>query len=190
MFFNMDKTLVFIDGAYLSFISKYFGKGKPLKYKIEKFAINLCRELNLFCEEVYYYTAPPYKSPIPTDSEKQRQRNYDKFISKLKLAKPKIIIREGRCQKIGNTFQQKGVDTLMTMDLLKIAEQRKTDSIVILTSDTDFVPIIKDIREGHNIKVILGYFTDRRRKSAFSLSNHLWKACDKKILIRREFFNG
>ena len=184
----MNKTIVFIDGAYLSFISKYFGKGKPLKYKIEKFAMNICNRLNLFCEEIYYYTAPPYKSPIPAESEKQRQRNYDKFISKLRLSTPKITVREGRCQKIDNTFQQKGVDTLMTMDLLKIAEQKRTNSIIILTSDTDFVPIIKDIKEGHNIQVILAYFTDKRRKSAFSLSNHLWKVCSKKILIRKEDF--
>ena len=188
MLFNMNKTIVLIDSAYLSYVSKYFGKGKPLKYKIEKFVVNLCNELNFFCDEIYYYTAPPYKSSIPTDNEKQRQRNYDKFISKLKLVKPKIIVREGRCQKIDNTFQQKGVDTLMTMDLLKLASQRKTDSIIILTSDTDFVPIIKDIRNEHNMQVILAYFTDKKRKSAFSLSNHLWKACNKRILIRREHF--
>mgnify|MGYP001571333832 CR=1 FL=1 len=188
MLFNMNKTIVLIDSAYLSYVSKYFGKGKPLKYKIEKFAVNICNELNLLCEEIYFYTAPPYKSSIPTDSEKLRQGNYDKFISKLKLAKPKIIIREGRCQKIDNTFQQKGVDTLMTMDLLKISSQKKTDSIIIITSDTDFVPIIKDIKEEHGMQVILAYFTDRTRKSAFSLSNHLWKACNKRILIRREHF--
>ena len=190
MLFKMNKTIVLIDSAYLSFISRYFGKGKPLKYKIEKFVINLCNELNLLCEEIYYYTAPPYKSSIPTESEKQRQRNYDKFISKLKLVKPMIIIREGRCQKIDNIFQQKGVDTLLTMDLLKLSSQRKTNSIIILTSDTDFVPIIKDIRNEHNIEVILAYFTDKRRKSAFSLSNHLWKACSKRILIKKEYFGG
>ncbi|MDP2925856.1 MAG: NYN domain-containing protein [Nanoarchaeota archaeon] len=184
----MDKTIVFIDGAYLSYISKDFGKGKPLRYKIEKFSTNLCNDLNLSCEEIYYYTAPPYKSSTPTESERQRQRNYDKFISKLKLSIPKIIVREGRCQKIDNSFQQKGVDTLMTMDLLKIAEQKKVGSIILITSDTDFVPIIKDIREGHNIQVILAYFTDKRRKSAFSLSNYLWKVCSKRILIRKEHF--
>ncbi len=188
MLFNMNKAIVLIDSAYLSYISKYFGSGKPLKYRIEKFIVNICNELHLSCEEIYFYTAPPYKSSIPTESEKQRQRNYDKFISKLKLVKPRIIIREGRCQKIDNTFQQKGVDTLMTMDLLKIASQKKTDSIIIITSDTDFVPIIKDIKEEHSIQVILAYFTDKRRKSAFSLSNHLWKACNKRILIKREHF--
>lgn len=185
----MDKTIFLIDGAYLSYISKYFGNGKPLKYKIEKFVVNICNELNLLCDKIYYYTAPPYKGSAPTDSEKQKQRNYDRFISKLRVVKPEIIIREGRCQKINNTFQQKGVDTLMTMDLLKIASQRKIDSIIILTSDTDFVPIIRDIKEEHNMQIILAYFTDKRRKSVFSLSNHLWKVCNKRILIRKEFFD-
>ena len=188
MLFNMNKTIVLVDSAYLSYISKYFGNGKLLKYKIEKFVVNICNELNLFCEKIYFYTAPPYKSSIPTDIEKQKQRNYDKFISKLKLVTPKIIIREGRCQKIDNTFQQKGVDTLMTMDLLKISSQKKTNSLIIITSDTDFVPIIKDIREEHNMQVILAYFTDKKRKSAFSLSNYLWKACNKRILIKKEYF--
>jgi uncharacterized LabA/DUF88 family protein len=184
----MNKTIVLIDSAYLSYISKYFGKGKPLKYRIEKFAINICNELHLTCEEIYFYTAPPYKSPVPAESEKQRQRSYDRFISKLKLTKPKIIIREGRCQKIDNTFQQKGVDTLMTMDLLKIASRKRVDSIIIITSDTDFVPIIKDIKEEHQIQVILAYFTDKTRKSAFSLSNHLWKVFNKRVLIKKEYF--
>ena len=183
----MNKTILFIDGAYLSFISKYFGKGKPLKYKIEKFAVNLCNELNLFCEEIYYYTSPPYKSPTPTENEKQRQRNYDKFISKIKLTKPKIIIKEGRCQKIDNIFQQKGVDTLMTMDLLRVPRKVGIKNIIIVTSDTDFVPIIKDLKQ-EGINTILAYFTDKRRKSAFSLSNHLWKICNKRILIKKEYF--
>ena len=183
----MIKTILFIDGAYLSFISKYFGKGKPLKYKIEKFAMNLCKEGNLSCEEIYYYTAPPYKGPTPTENEKQRQRNYDRFISKLKLAKPKIVVKEGRCQKIDNDFQQKGVDTLITMDLLRIPKKTGIKNIIVLTSDTDFVPIIKDLKQ-EGIETILAYFTDKRRKSAFSLSNHLWKACNQKILIKKEHF--
>jgi len=31
--------------------------------------------------------------------------------------------------------------------------------------------------------------TDKKRKSAFSLSNHLWKVCKNKILIKKEYFS-
>src|SRR3989338_3291089 len=143
--FKMNKTILFIDSGYLSFISKHFGKGKPLKYKIEKFAKNICKEKNLDCDTIYFYIAPPYQSPKPTEEENKRRANYDKFILKLKQVIPTIIIREGRCQK-GNKgeYQQKGVDTLLTMDLLKVAQKQDTKTIIIITSDTDFVPIIKE----------------------------------------------
>lgn len=189
MLFIMENTILFIDGGYLSFISKHFGKGKPLKYKIEKFASNIVREVGLNCQTIYFYIAPPFQSPKPSKEENKRKANYDKFIKKLGSVKPSIKVREGRCQKIDETFQQKGVDTLMTMDLLKVAQKKEVEKIIILTSDTDFVPIIKDIKESNGLQVILAYFTDRKRKSAFSLSNHLWKAVDKKILIKRKHFD-
>ena len=182
------KAILFIDSAYLSFISKHFGKGKPLRFKIEKFAENICKEKNLQCEEIYFYIAPPYQSPKPTEEENTRKENYDKFIEKLKMVHPKINIREGRCQKINATFQQKGVDTLMTLDLFKVSQKGMIKTIIILTSDTDFVPVIEHIKNEHNMKIILAYFTDRKRKSAFSLSNYLWKSVDEMILIRKEHF--
>ena len=51
MFFIMTETIVFIDAGYLSFISKFFGNGKPLKYKIEVFAKNLAKVKKLECKK-------------------------------------------------------------------------------------------------------------------------------------------
>jgi uncharacterized LabA/DUF88 family protein len=75
------------------------------------------------------------------------------------------------------------------MDLLKLSQKSDIKNILLLTADTDFVPIIDDIRLNNNTKIILLYFTDKRRKSPFSLSNHLWKSCDRKVLIRYNDFN-
>ena len=183
----MKQTILFIDAGYLSFISKHFGGGKPLRYKIEKFAVSLTKSKNLECKKIYFYTAPPFQSSKPKAEENKRKANYDKFINKLKSITLPIIIREGRCQKIGSTYQQKGVDTLITIDMSRIPKKENIDEVILLSSDTDFVPIIEDLKED-GIKVILAYFTDKKRKSAFSLSNHLWKACKNKILIKKEYF--
>ena len=177
---------MFIDGGYLSFISKFFGKGKPLKYKMEVFAKNLAKSRDLECKKIYFYTAPPYQDSIPTKEENKRKARYDKFI--LKLKETGIIIREGRCQKIDNIYQQKGVDTLLTIDLSRIPKKEGISDVIVLTSDTDFVPIINDLSED-GINVILAYFTDRKRKSGLSLSNHLWKSCKDKIKIKIEYFS-
>jgi len=182
-------TIVFVDEGYLSFISKYFGRGKPLKNRIEKFSQKIADEKELLCNEIYFYIAPPYQSPKPTIQENERKAKYGKFIQKLKTVQPKINVIEGRCQKDDKgQFHQKGVDTLLTMDLLKVSQRKEVSTIILITADTDFVPIIEEIRKDHKIKVILAYFTDKRRKSAFSLSNHLWNVCDDKILIKKEHF--
>jgi uncharacterized LabA/DUF88 family protein len=186
----MEKdTVVLIDEGYLSSISKYFGKGKPLKSYIEIFSQKLVNSIGLNCAKIYYYTAPPYQSSKPTELENLKKAKYDQFIEKLRKVKPEIIIREGRCQKDDKgRFHQKGVDTLLTMDLLKVSMSNEFDSIILITADTDFVPIIKDIKENYKTKIILAFFTDKKRKSPFSLSNHLWQVCDKRIIIKKDYF--
>ena len=114
----MSECIILLDGGYLTYISKFFGKGKPLKYKIEKFAVNLSKEKGFSVKEIHYYTAPPFQSSKTNEEENKRKANYDRFIQKLKEVKPTIIVREGRCQKIVDKnreeFTQKGVDTLLT----------------------------------------------------------------------------
>lgn len=152
---------------------------------MEIFAKNLAKSKNLECKKIYFYTAPPYQDSNPTKEENQRKAKYDKFVARLKEVG--ITVREGRCQKIDDTFQQKGVDTLLTIDLSRIPKKEGISEVIALTSDTDFVPIINDLFED-GINVILAYFTDRKRKSGLSLSNHLWKACKDKIKIKKEHF--
>jgi len=181
----MDETYVFIDGGYLSKISKHFGKGKYLVFDINQFANTIAKSQGLWCKGTFYYTAPPYQSSNPTPDEKIRKSNHDKFISKMKKI-PNFIVREGRCQKLDDGFHQKGVDTLLTMDLTDVTE-RDIKSIIVVICDTDFVPILNKIRE-IGIEVILFYFSDFKRDSKFSMSNHLFTACDKYIMIELEHF--
>lgn len=182
----MEGTYVFIDGAYLSLISKHFGNGKYLDFDINRFAITLSRSQGLWCKGVYYYTAPPYQSPNPTDAEIRKKAGYDRFISKLKNIQ-NFTVREGRCQKVDDGYHQKGVDTLFTMDLFTLCHGRDIKTIVVLTCDTDFVPVLNRLRS-MGIEIILFYFSDYKRKSKFSMSNHILTACDKKVLVQIEHF--
>ncbi|MDP3758100.1 MAG: hypothetical protein Q8Q86_00115, partial [Candidatus Daviesbacteria bacterium] len=68
------KAIVFIDAGYLSKISKYLGGGKYLRYNIQSFAVNICKKLGYWCEEICYYTAPPFQSHNPTKEEIDRKK--------------------------------------------------------------------------------------------------------------------
>ena len=182
-----ERTLVFIDDGYLSKISKELGGGKYLKIDYPKFARYLSIKEGLWCEHIYYYTAPPYQSPKPTKEEASRKAGYDSFIDRIKK-KGEVTVREGRLQKADGFFIQKGVDTLSTMDLLEAPIERGIKTIILIACDTDFVPILNKIRKEKGIKVILYYYTDKQRRSKFSMSNHILTACDKTVLLTKEFF--
>lgn len=74
------------------------------------------------------------------------------------------------------------------MDLIEETIGRKIKTIILLACDTDFVPVLNKIRSKDQIKVVLYYFTDRKRDSLFSMSNHILTACDMKTLLTDEYF--
>ena len=188
----MENTLVFIDAGFLSKLSKHLGNGKYLTFDIIKFALNISSKQNLICKHIFYYTAPPFQSNKPTGEENKRKENYDKFIRKL-AKNNEITIREGRCQRIMNKdgkidYNQKGVDTLMTMDLMSIPLLHKDiKRVILIACDSDFVPIIQHLKK-LGLRIILYTYYNRNRKSLFSTSNQLIKCVSKyKLLLRKEF---
>jgi uncharacterized LabA/DUF88 family protein len=182
----MKEAIIFLDGAYISLISKHFGGGKPLNFDIKKFGEKLAQKEGLFCKYIYYYTSPPFQSDNLNENEIKRKQGYDKFTNKLR--KIGIYVREGRCQKIANEFSQKGVDTLITIDMIRNASLIK--NFILVTCDTDFVPAIKDVKVKDQVKVIIYYFKDFLKNSKFSMSDHILDVCDKRILLKKEDFEN
>ena len=188
----LENTLVFIDAGFLSKLSRYFGKGKYLVYDIIKFSENISKKKNLRCEKIFYYTAPPFQSHNPSVEEKKRKDNYDSFIRKLSKD-PRFIIREGRCQKIRDNkikFVQKGVDTLMTMDLMSVPiKYSDVKKIILIACDSDFVPVINQLRK-FGLKIILYTYFTKKRNTNFSRSFHLINSVSEYIRLIKQDFLG
>jgi len=187
-----ENTLVFVDAGFLSKLSKYFGNGKYLSYDVIRFSENLSKKENLNCIKIFYYTAPPFQSERPEKNEKLRKDNYDRFINKLKQQND-FIIREGRCQRIRVSsddfkFCQKGVDTLMTMDLVSIPIKfPKIKRIILIACDSDFVPVINQLRE-FNLEIILYTYFTKRRNTNFSRSFHLINSVSRYVKLTKQDF--
>ncbi len=182
-----ESTAVLIDAGYLKELSKHFGDGRYLKLDIIKFSKYLSVKRGLWMKEIYFYTAPPFQGTPPTPEEVRFKAGYDKFISKL-TKHPEVTLREGRVQKLDGEFTQKGVDTLLVMDLMSLAHHRNYKKIILLACDTDFVPIIKKLQSEDKMTVILYYYTDKVRNSKFSMSNEILNVCKDKELLTKEHF--
>jgi uncharacterized LabA/DUF88 family protein len=177
----LNNSIVFIDGAYLNLIIKEIFSAQR-KLDIKQLSILLARQQGFWCRKSYYYTAPPYQSRKTTPMQDKRKSSYDRFVSTLKK-KSGVIVREGRCQKTSSGFRQKGVDTLLTIDLLMSSLKGKCKTAILLACDTDFVPVMEYLKKELGVEVIVYYYADRRRSSRFSMSNHMISACDKAIKI-------
>ena len=191
----MEDTLVFIDEGFLDKLTKFFGDGNRIKFDKFNFAKKISEEQGLICKHLFYYTCPPFQSSKPTEEEIKRKKGHDKFFVVLSRNK-NITIREGRVQRIINEggkveFKQKGVYTLLTIDLSHIKEDYpEIKKVILVSSDTDFCPIILDVKERRGIEVILYSYFDKKRKSKFSLSNELIKCCSKYIKLKKEDFTS
>jgi len=189
----MEETLVFIDEGFLDKLTKILGGGVRLKFDKLNFAKRIARKQNLLCRHLFYYTCPPFQSNTPEKDEIKRKKGYDKFIEALSKNK-NITIRQGRCQRIVNSdgriyYKQKGVDTLLTIDLSHLREDYPyINKIILVSSDTDFCPIILDIKKRWKIEVILCSYFERKRNSRFSLSNELLKCCSRYVKLTKEDF--
>lgn len=189
----MDKTFVFLDAGFLSKLSKHFGKGKYLKYNITTFANYLAKKENLECQKIFYYTAPPFQSEKPSQDEISRRERYDKFIKKLSQNKD-ITIREGRCQRLRIDgkfiYKQKAVDSLMIIDLMSLlTEYNKIKKIILVATDSDFVPAIKYLKRSDKETILYTHYT-KKRNTGFSRSNELLKTADKYAEIKKEDFEN
>ncbi|MEK6860192.1 MAG: NYN domain-containing protein [Nanoarchaeota archaeon] len=188
----MFDTLIFIDETFLEKLSKYFGKGNYLKYDKVIFANNLARNQNLSCKKIFYYTSPPFQSPAPTKEEESKRDGYDRFVNKLK--ERGVAVREGRCQRLkidGDfIFKQKAVDVLLAMDLTNVLiEFPNIKRIILISSDSDFVPVIKNLQK-KGVKIILHTYYEKKRNTSFSRSNDLIKSVYKYVLLTKKDFDN
>ena len=187
-FFINQKTLVFIDEAFLSKLSKYLGDGEYIGFDRILFANNLSKMQKLACEKIFLYIAPPYQDAIPSLEDEKRKKGYDNFVRSLRNRG--VIIREGRCQKLKIDgefeYKQKSVDVFIAMDLTNILVKfPKIKKIVFISSDNDFVPVIKNLEE-NGVRTILYTYYGKKRDTPFSRSNHLIKSVYKYILLKKE----
>jgi uncharacterized LabA/DUF88 family protein len=184
-----SKTAVFIDNAYLIRLKNYFFKSK-IKYSLRVFIENILNKSSLTAEKIFLYDAPPYQSPKPDSKEKSMKESYDEFIQRFK--NEGIIVREGRTQRLkaGNSFvyKQKGVDMLLGIDAVGVTKELpQIKKIVLLTGDSDFVPVVDKLKS-LGIEVILWTYFNRDRRSPFSRSNYLIQSVSIYLKLTKEDF--
>lgn len=176
---TLDRCAIFIDGAYLE---------KVLKNEFDETRIDfgkLSRELAGDAQilRTYYYNCMPFQDDPPTEHQKEMHAKRDSFIARLqKLDRYEVklgkLVKRAceKCQYI--RFEQKRLDVLIAVDLVRLSAARQIDQAILVTGDSDFVPAVKAAKMD-GVLVQLYY-------SSHSKSDELYNVCDERFEITKK----
>jgi len=116
-----------------------------------------------------------------SEQDKIRHAKMQKFIQKLKRL-PRFEVKLGKLQLIGETFKQKMVDVLMSLDIVDIAFEKHVDHIIIVAGDSDFVPAIQKAKD-YGVTVHLFYHKE-------AVHNHILDEVDERHEINDTIINA
>ena len=162
-----ERVVIFVDGRNFYHSTKKF-KEEGFKIKLQDIVYELVGNRELIT--VYYYNA--------LLDEKQNQETYkmhNEFLDILrKIPKFKVILCDVR--KMENedgsfSYEVKGDDIYLAHDLLIGAFDNLYDTVIIISGDADFIPVINTVKNRFKKKVGNGFF---RRTSSYKLR----QSCD------------
>ncbi len=172
----MARYAVFIDGGYVRKVLQAFGEPRISYQKLSDYFANGDERLR-----TYYYDCPPFRSRVPTAEEIERANRFHGFITALEDNVSRCQVRLGRLARRilpdgTERFEQKMVDVLLTVDLVRLSCERQIQRAVIIAGDSDFVPAIQVARDAGTIVQLYHGMTPLPHEE-------LLHACDDRIVI-------
>lgn len=141
---NKERVMIFIDGSNLYHIVKSLIRDKkPNDFNFRKFIKEILGERKLV--RVYYYNCP-----LDISRDLDAYVKQQKFFEKLKKIQNfnLIICRMQKVKVDGKTiYQVKEDDIHLAVDMVKLAYNNAYDTAVLVSSDGDFVPAVKAVKE-------------------------------------------
>ena len=160
------RVMVFVDGGYLeSNIKKKWGDDVTVDYSL--FRESLIQHLpnryafDPYVIRIYYYDAVEEGIILPPEQEAKHKLVNDTGYFELRL---------GRLKKDGaGKPRQKGVDTLIAIDMVTKAYENHFDIAVLLAGDDDFLDVVKAVKNAG--KQVFGFYfnhvTSEKLKNSF-----------------------
>ena len=174
------KAAVFIDGGHLRVLVKQADRRYSPDY-IEAIAHACVAEDETLLRVLYYDCAPYQGNPsLPISGKPAQFHGSDEWLKTL-AAKPHIAVRLGTLKFRGfmlkkrapiaqsalsdkdfkPRFEQKGVDMRLGLDIVSYAAGGSIDRVILVTGDTDCLPVMKRARAA-GLQVVIVQFPKQR----------------------------
>lgn len=184
------RCAVFIDGAYLEKLLREEHGGLPIDLeKLSNWLMEVVRSetpgIPIAHFRSYYYHALPWEPHEgATDEERHRVQNKRSFFHRIEHLN-RFEVRLGRTQRFYDDtsasyrYEQKGVDVLLSVDLVSLAARGDIQYAVLVAPDADFVPAVKAAKNNGTVVFLAAGETPPP-------SWDLRKECDQFIALENE----
>ncbi len=167
-------VMYFIDGGYLrDSLKSSIGwtsvnyEGLPYKFNQEFIKGRLQGEII----RVHYYDA----ICEPNEPDYEEQKVFFEGLNSI----PFYEVKLANLVKLENGYRQKGVDVLLSIDLITKAYENHFDIAIMLVGDRDFLPLVKAVKNLTG-KRVFGVVFDKR------YSEELYREFDKRLILTKD----
>ncbi len=173
-----QRVAVFIDGSNLYHKLKDLNLKNSTYFQYGKLAQFLVRN-DILVTKRYYIGVVRAKGG--DEKAKQLQRNQMKLFNHLGSKQEGFVVERGYLMKSDGVFHEKGVDVKIAVDLLVGAYEDTYDRVVLISSDTDLIPVIEKVKSlGKKVEYI-GF----SHKPSYGL---IKSASETRLLTKEEIF--
>ncbi|MEX1254128.1 MAG: NYN domain-containing protein [Dehalococcoidia bacterium] len=174
-----SRVAVFIDGSNLH--HRLQECGWPTRVDIRAFSERLVGSRGLV--QAYYYNVPPPRTLRP--EQVAGQERYYSLIRGLELVRFRLGHLQERRVPGGVVFEEKGVDVTLAIDMLTGAFEDRYDSAVLVSSDGDFAPLVREVqRYGKRVEYV--YFRGGRLSRALQQACNVSRQCRRSWVVQFE----
>lgn len=155
---DTERVAIFIDGSNLYHgLKNYLGHAR-IDFKA------FCDTLvgDRYLTRIYYYNAPKDATTDPENYKHQQQ-----FFNSLKKV-PFLDLKLGRLEKRMGGYIEKGVDLLITVDMIRYATNNAYDTAILVSGDGDYAPLLEFLK-GFGKHIENAYFS---QGCSYNLKNH------------------
>ena len=175
------RAIVFIDGNNFYYkLKEIIGDRKDtislLGFNYNRFAVSLIKDSDLSGIKYYIGAVRRQTGPQKEKSEKL-YANQQKLLAKLHRQNVSVVLGS-LIQHPDKSFHEKGVDVRIAVEMIRLAINNKYDIAYLLSSDTDLVPAVEEVRSLRKKVIYVGV----SKGQSFGLT----KASNDTILLRDE----
>lgn len=176
----MARVFIAIDGSNFYHKMKGLGFEHLSRFNYQKFITWLAKKDKIV--GACFYIGQIREEPNSMKSKKLK-KDQDRLFSHLR--KTNILVKTGYILKSDNEYHEKGVDVQIAVDICMKAVRDEYDKLILVSSDTDLLPAIKEAKNfGKKVEYAGFDYNPSFAMIRFSNSRTLLKKEDLELFIK------